>query len=237
MKNKILGLKNNFLARWGKNSIYLGIVKGYSVSTLPVSVEKFYNNIFIRILRFIGGIFFLLVISKMYLKLPENLHLLCTIIAAIQITQIIIILLIRFFYAMYILIYRQDKLEVRNSPLDRYASMIVKVLYCAKFGCLATGVGASLIAGGVSYDLLLAEAGHERKFLPFMGQVYKSVFGEGPGNKITSVVEKTGLTETPIKKESITEMVTKYQNMSSTQKQEFLNELNKQYEEERKSRS
>jgi hypothetical protein len=74
--------------------------------------------------------------------------------------------------------------------------MIAKVLYCAKFGTVC----AALIAG---YTI----CGRERKFVPFMGQVYKSVFGEA--NKITYVIENTGLTETPIKK-SVTEMVTKY---------------------------
>jgi predicted small integral membrane protein len=65
-------------------------MKGYSISTLPISVEIFYNNISVRIFRVIGGISFLMVVSKTYLNLPENLHLFCTIIAAIQITQIII---------------------------------------------------------------------------------------------------------------------------------------------------
>lgn len=45
-------------------------MKGYSISTLPVSIEIFYNNIFISILRVIGGIFFLIVITKIYLNFP-----------------------------------------------------------------------------------------------------------------------------------------------------------------------
>ena len=77
MKNKMLKfktcLKTWFLNKWNKrekNSIYLGIMKGYSIPTLPVSVEKFYNHIFVRIFRVIGGISFLLLVTKLYLKLP-----------------------------------------------------------------------------------------------------------------------------------------------------------------------
>ena len=95
MKNKMLNLKTWFYNKWGKNSIFLGLQKGYSISTLPLSVEKIYNNIFIRILRVIGGISFLMVISKFYLNLPTNLHLFIIIIAVIQITQIIIIFIIK----------------------------------------------------------------------------------------------------------------------------------------------
>ena len=202
-------------SRIQKNSTYLGIKKGLSMSLLPAKVEKFYSNIFIRILRFIGGISFLIVISKIYLNLPENLHLFIIIIASIQITQIIIILIIKIFYGIYTLIYKKDKFEVRNSPLNKYESMIANILYCAKIGCAATGIGASFIAGGVAYDTLLVEAGYEKRFVPFMGDVYKGVFGEGPANKINSVIDKSNLNkETPIKEESVTDIVNKIYSFS-----------------------
>ena len=146
MKTKIFNLKNRFKVKMSKNSIYLGIAKGYSVPLLPFSLEKFYNNKFIRILRVIGGISFIIVVTKIYLYFPDNLHLFITIIAAIQITQIIIVFLIKCIYGLYTLKYRKDKFEVRNSPLDKYASMIAKVLYCVKYGCAVSGIGASLIA-------------------------------------------------------------------------------------------
>lgn len=87
----------------GKNYVYLGIRKGYSIPTLPFSVEKFYNNnIFVIIFRLIGGRSFLMFVTKIYLNLPSNVHLLCAIIASIQITQIMIILIIiiKFFYGI-----------------------------------------------------------------------------------------------------------------------------------------
>jgi hypothetical protein len=62
-------------------------------------------------------------------------------------------------YHFYVLYYRtihvikvlkSDKLEVRNSPLDRFAFLSARFLYCLKFGCNATaptGVVVTLMFG------------------------------------------------------------------------------------------
>lgn len=44
---------------------------------------------------------------------------------------------------MYILIYNRKIFEVRNLPLNRYASVLANALYCAKFGCYV-GSGAEV---------------------------------------------------------------------------------------------
>jgi hypothetical protein len=147
----------NIIIKLHNYSFVKGIIKGISIPALalPEKIQTFYSHPFVRLFRVIGAISFLLVISKLYLKLPDDLHFFLVVIASIQVTQVILIFLIKLFYTIYTLIFNKDKFEVRNSPLDRYASMIAKVLYCAKFGCITTGLGASLIAGGVSYDTLL----------------------------------------------------------------------------------
>lgn len=114
LKNKLQNIKTNFKIKLDRSSFVKGIKKGYSVSTLPVKLEKFYNHIFIRILRVIGGICFVILVTKLYLNLPENLHLIIIIISAIQITQIIIILIIKIFYGIYKLLYKKEEFEVRN---------------------------------------------------------------------------------------------------------------------------
>lgn len=43
-----------------KNSIFLGIKKGFSVPLLPTKIYAIYNHIYFRILRFIGGLCLLL---------------------------------------------------------------------------------------------------------------------------------------------------------------------------------
>jgi hypothetical protein len=90
-----------------------------------------------------------------------------------------LIFIIKIFYGIYTLIYKKEIFEVRNSPLNRYATILGQVLYCVNFGCAATGIGATFIAGGVAYDTLLVESVRERKFLTFMAQAYNGVFGEG----------------------------------------------------------
>jgi hypothetical protein len=166
-----------------------------------------------------------------YLQLPEILHLFCTIIASVHVTQVMIIFIIKTIYSLYTLIYKKEIFEVRNSPLNKYASILSKALYCLKFGCTATGAGASFIAGGMAYDAVLEEAGRERRFLPFIGKVYKGVFGEVHKNLGNNSPFVTGQTPTPNKKEveSVTEMITKYHNMSESEKKEFMAEINSSF--------
>lgn len=234
-------MKTWFFKKWGKNSVYLGIRKAYSIPTLPPKVETLYNHIFFRIFRVIGGTCFLLIVTKFYLNLPEILQLFCTIIGSIQITQVIIIFLIKFCYGIYTLIYKKEIFEVRNSPLNRYATLLGKVIYCAKVGCTVSGAGASIIAGGVAYDTLLEQSGRNKIFLPFMAQTYNSFFGEGPNNKlnINTLIDRNKITETetPIKQESVTEMVDKYRKLTPAEKLDFMTELNSSYDAEVKSRS
>ena len=62
----------------------------------------------------------------------------------------------------------------------------------------------------------MVEGGRDKVFVPFMGRVYKSILGEAAGNKISSVVESTSTTETPIKKETVSEIIQKYESLSSS---------------------
>jgi len=159
--------------------------------------------------------------------LPAFLHLFLSIVASIQITQIIIILIIKFFYGLYTIIYKKEKFEIRNSPLNRYASLISQALYCIKIGCTVTGAGASFIAGGAAYDSVLEQSGRNAVFVPFMAKTYNSVFGEGPNKKINTYIEKNVSSETANtqNQESVTEVLKKYLQMSPQEKAEFMDEI------------
>lgn len=98
IKKNVFSFKTWFQLKWGQNSIYLGFIRAYSIPTLPAKVELIYSHIFIRILRFIGGFSCLLVLTKTHLMLPAFLHLFLSILASIQMTQIILILIIKIFY-------------------------------------------------------------------------------------------------------------------------------------------
>ena len=97
-----------------KNSIYLGIVKGYNVPMLPKKIETIYNNIYIRMLRFIGGLCLLLVLTSHYSWFPIYLQIIIIIVGAIQSIQIFIILFIKIIYGIYTIIYKPKIFEVRN---------------------------------------------------------------------------------------------------------------------------
>ena len=56
-----------FKTKLNTNSLYLGVKKGYNISILP---EKISQGICVRILRVIGGISFLLVLTSKYLMFP-----------------------------------------------------------------------------------------------------------------------------------------------------------------------
>lgn len=72
-------------------------MKAYSIPTLPVKIENYYNNVFVIIFRAIGGISVIMVLTKFYLNLPEYLHLFFTIIVSIQVTLVMIIFIIKIF--------------------------------------------------------------------------------------------------------------------------------------------
>jgi hypothetical protein len=117
-------------------------MRAYSIPTLPAKVEKYYNNSLVRIFRLIGRVSFLMVATNtnFYLQLLKIVHLLCLIVACIHVTHVIIILLIKLFFCLYILIFERKRFEVRNSPLNSYATIISQALYFLKYGCVATAI-------------------------------------------------------------------------------------------------
>jgi hypothetical protein len=154
--------------------------------------------------------------------------------------QITIIFIIKFFYGIYLLIYKKEIFEVRNSPLNRYASIVSKVLYCVKFGCTVSGAGAGFIGGGIAYDSLLEQSGRQKAFLPFMARAFNGVFGEGPINNVSALIErKPEFTEeeSSINKKSTAEALKVYYKLTPEEKVEFTRELNAAYELEVQARS
>jgi hypothetical protein len=111
-------------AKLDRKSIILGLKKGFSISLLPKKIEVFYQHIYIRILRFIGGLCLLIALTSNYLLFPVFLQTPILIIGFLQSVQIIIIFIIKICYGFYTLKYRKKEFEVRNSPLDKYATQI-----------------------------------------------------------------------------------------------------------------
>ena len=101
------------------------------------------------------------------------------------------------------------------------------MLYCAKIGCAITGGASATIAAGASIDSVLEAAGREKVFIPMMGSLYKSVFGELPKDaqdRITTMVTNTE----PKPDNNVSDMVKKYHAMNGNERLEFLAEINQE---------
>jgi hypothetical protein len=166
--------KYKYLFEWA--SIKKGILKGFGVSLLPNSINRVYNLPLIRILRVIGGFSAVLVLTKNYLYLPNILHWFVLVLGVIQLLQIVIISIIKVIFGFRKLIKNPEDFEVRNSPLNKYATQLANLAYCWKVGCTAIGGGVGIIGGGVALDQLLESGGQEKIFLPFMGKGVKFIF-------------------------------------------------------------
>jgi hypothetical protein len=88
----------------------------------------FHNYPVVRILRVIGGISTLLVLLKKHLLFFLPFQYILLFLAFVQIIYVVVISFIKIFYG--ISRFLTDELNVRNSPLDHFASLSVKVLYC-----------------------------------------------------------------------------------------------------------
>ena len=100
-------MKKNFLKR-----IYIGAKLGYLTPNLPDEILKIQSNPLIRILRFLGGVSFLFILSKYYIN--YNIYLLYV---AVFITLIYTIyhFIISYYRIKHIIaILNSDKLDISN---------------------------------------------------------------------------------------------------------------------------
>lgn len=202
--------------------------KGYEVPMLPKKLNKIYNHIFIRILRFIGGLFLLLTLTTTYSLFPNYLHLPIFIAGLIQSIQIFLIFFTKVIYGIYILKHKPTEFEVRNSPLNLLATHMARILFCAKIGCAITGGAITVITVGASFDSVLEAAGREKVFVPFIGSMYKSVFGELPKSaetRITDMVKKANPDSNP--DNSVVNTIKEYHSLTPEEKLQFLDEINR----------
>jgi hypothetical protein len=95
---------------------------------LPPKVLSFHNHPFIRIFRVIGRISVITFLSKKYLFFIYPFNYIVLLFALLHSIYIAIISIIKLFYGIKVL--KSDKLEVRNSPIDKLAGTAGKILYC-----------------------------------------------------------------------------------------------------------
>jgi hypothetical protein len=169
-------------------NIILGIKHAYNIPSLPKKLNKFYDHIFTRIFRFLGGASVLITI----IKAIENIELQTyfneiiseiitystILLASIFIIFHIVINIIKIIYGIYLLRKKPEIFEVRNSPLNLFATHVAKLLYCLKVGCVATGSTAAIVAGGITFETLIEKTGRAPVFIPLIAEGLNLILGE-----------------------------------------------------------
>jgi hypothetical protein len=167
-------------------SILLGLKKGWETPTLPENIIKLQLHPLIRIIRVLGGSSFLFILSKRYLNYNGYILYICMFFALIFTIYHFIITFYRIKHA--IKLFKNKELEVRNSPLDRLASLSVKALFCFKNGCEAAqpiGLTLGLFLGA---DEILKAANREPIFAPFLGSIINTVLPDNVAKDSTKLI-------------------------------------------------
>ena len=157
-----------------------GVKLAWNLPSMPTSVDKFHNYPLIRIFRVIGGISILLFLSSPSWIDNSYIKWIIFVLAMIQFLYIAVISFIKIGYIVYL--WKNKRLEVRNSPIDHIASLTLKLATCIKGACVAGGAGATVLGLGFGADKLLEEAGHP----PF--------FKKAIGNQLNNILSGLGYT-------------------------------------------
>jgi hypothetical protein len=168
------------------NSIFKGIKKGYQIPTLPNHIIEFTNKPLIRIMRFIGGVSFLTILSKSYLNYHISILFIAMFFAVIFTIYHFYLALNRFKHIRFLL--KSGAYEVRNSPLDRLAFLVAKTIGCLKGACeqaLVLGIGLALM---LVTDEILKYGNVDPFFGPLLGGALKTVLPEKPSNESVKIV-------------------------------------------------
>ena len=152
-------MKLNFNRKELMLDLKLAVIRTYNISFLPYKIETLYNTMLMRIFRVVGGFSLILIISGKYNLFFEILHPVIFVLGIIQSILISIIFLIKLVYGLYIIIKKPELFEVRNSPLNAYATRIAKLLACAKYNCQSVGLSIGVLAGALSIDTFLESIG------------------------------------------------------------------------------
>jgi len=225
--------------------IILGIKHAWSIPSPPQKVNDFYSHIFTRIFRIIGGVAVLITVTKGYdyIQLHNYFNeIFCDIItistylyASIFIVFTLIINLIKIIYTIFLLLKKPKTFEVRNSPLNIFASQIANILSCIKIGCIATGSTAAVVAGGVTFDTLIEKSGRSPIFIPMMAEGLNLILGKTSVavNEVklpeTSPTASESSTDTDFSQEAISDALNKYHGLSLTEKESFWKEVSKEF--------
>lgn len=237
-------------------NIILSIKHAYNIPTLPKKLNIFYEHIFTRIFRFLGGASVLITLiasqgalalevfdlqNYLVSSLPNEIVTDIIIysiflLASLFIIFHIVINIIKIIYGIYLLRKKPEIFEIRNSPLNLFATQLAKLLYCLKVGCVATGSTAAIIAGGITFDTLIEKTGRAPIFIPLLAEGLNLILGEPTAlnqiklPRVAAVAEiSENIDTTDYNQDSIKETLNNYKNLSVTEKEAFWKEVSKEF--------
>jgi hypothetical protein len=164
-------MKNNIIKR-----MFIGFKKGFLTPTLPDHIIKIQSYPIIRIMRFLGGLSFLSIVGKSYLNYP--IYVLYVAIFFTLLFTIYHFILTYYRIKHIITILRSDKLDIKNSPFDRFATLSARALLCFKGACEAgqpVGLTLGLMLGT---DEILKAADKKAIFAHMLGEILNSILPE-----------------------------------------------------------
>ena len=168
--------------------LIIGLKVGWSASVLPDRVINIHNHPFVRIFRVIGGLSILAVLSDKYLLFVFPFNIFVLFIALLHFIYITVISIVKLFYGIGVL--RSDKLNVKNSPFDHFATTAGKLLYCWKMGCQVGSAGLGLVGTSFMIDSILEAGNQEKVFTPLIGKGVKLIVNGRPADDILSGINK-----------------------------------------------
>ena len=157
--------KNNTFIKQIKD-LKIGIIKVYKTPTLPTHILNFNNNVFVRIFRVLGGICLLLTLSRVIFQYNEYFIYLVIIINIFFLLYQFVLIIYRIITIIKLL--KSDKLDIRNSPINRFATIFTKGLLCIKGICEGGIFTGTVLGTGIAYDWALESANKEKVFAPFL---------------------------------------------------------------------
>ena len=113
--------------------IWVGVKLGWNTPNLPPKVIEFQAHPLIRIFRVLGGVSTVLILTKKSLIFPAFFLYIFFLLSLAFFIYHTIISYFRMTY-MYKTI-QSDKLDVKNSPVDKLGTIAGKVLWCIKGSC------------------------------------------------------------------------------------------------------
>ena len=142
----------------------------------------------VRILRVLGGISTLYLLSNKGLNYPIYFSYLALFFCFLFLIYHVVISVIKTKHVYKIL--KSDKLDVRNSPLDHLARLSARLILCAKGVCDGAqpiGVSMGIMLG---IDTVLERADHKPIFGPALGHALKTVLPKSnPEQKMIDLIK------------------------------------------------